>query len=56
MSDEFRISETTALLDEIRKLKAENARLRDELTAADLICELVQRELNDIKMKERFFH
>jgi uncharacterized phage infection (PIP) family protein YhgE len=48
---DFRITETTALLAELAKLSEENKRLRDELTAADLMADLLGRELTDLKLK-----
>lgn len=36
---------------EIATLTEENKRLRDELTAADLMCDLLERELRDLKLK-----
>lgn len=51
MTTDFRITETTALLDELSKLSEENKKLRDELTAADLMCSMLEREITDLKLK-----
>ena len=51
MSTDFRITETTELLAELAKLSEENKRLRDELNAADLMADLLGRELLDLKLK-----
>lgn len=46
-----RAKDILTLTEENAKLAEENKKLRDELTAADLMCSMLERELTEMKLK-----